>query len=243
MLSRHALRIGTLLTAALGALVIAGTLAGPAAASHTQLSIIDDDAQLAANPTATLLTLRQLGAGEVRLSARWAALSPGANSFKRPAGFNASNPAAYPAANWSLLDTEIIDATNDGIDVDLNVTGGAPLWATGPGMPSKKAGCPCQNWAPQAAPFGAFVRAVATRYSGNYDPLTRRISPGNPADLPKVDFWSIWNEPDYGPSLAPQALPGHKNVEDAPAPRPPPGGFRLGGAAGDRARLRHHSVW
>jgi hypothetical protein len=31
-----------------------------------------------------------------------------------------------------------------------------------------------------------------------------------------VDFWTIWNEPDYGPSLAPQGVPGHLKIENSP---------------------------
>jgi hypothetical protein len=41
------------------------------------------------------------------------------------------------------------------------------------------------------------------RYSGTYPP---------PAPLPRVSFWSIWNEPNYGIDLAPQAT-NHDTVE------------------------------
>src|SRR5581483_11662559 len=66
------------------------------------------------------------------------------------------------------------------------------------------------NWEPSASAFGAFVRAVGTRYSGNYVPA------GQGEPLPRVDFWTVWNEPDYGPSLAPQGVPGHLTVENSP---------------------------
>jgi hypothetical protein len=82
-------------------------------------------------------------------------------------------------------------------------------------MPRGK-GYPHHSWEPSAVQYGAFVRAVGERYSGLYNPVTKRISPGNRADLPRVKFWSIWNEPTYGPSLAPQGLPGHTGVEDSP---------------------------
>ncbi|MGO9792077.1 MAG: hypothetical protein ACLP8S_22015 [Solirubrobacteraceae bacterium] len=216
MISRHTLRIATLVVTALAALVTSATIAGRAAASQTQISIIEDDTQLAANPAATLLRMRQIGASAVRLSARWAVIAPKPNSFKRPSRFNPASPASYPASAWTLLDTEVRDATADGITVNLDAEGGAPLWATGPGMP-KTPNCPCHSWAPQDTQFGYFVRALATRYSGNYDPHTGKLAPGNAVDLPRVSFWSIWNEPNYGPSLAPQALPGQTGVEDAPA--------------------------
>ena len=83
----------------------------------------------------------------------------------------------------------------------------------GPGPPR---GTTNLNWEPNAAAFGQFVRAMGTRYSGNYDPSLGRIAPGDPNDLPRIGFWSVWNEPDYGPSLAPQGVPGHLTIENSP---------------------------
>ena len=60
--------------------------------------------------------------------------------------------------------------------------------------------------AASAAEFGQFVRAVATRYSGHYTP------PGAPKPLPRVNFWSIWNEPNLGIEMAPEAI-DHSQVE------------------------------
>ena len=60
------------------------------------------------------------------------------------------------------------------------------------------------------------MRAVGTRYSGSYDPSLGTSVPGDPNDLPRVSFWSIWNEPDYGPSLAPQGVPSELTVENSP---------------------------
>jgi hypothetical protein len=60
------------------------------------------------------------------------------------------------------------------------------------------------------------MRALGTRYSGTYDPALGESVPGDPNDLPRVDFWTVWNEPDYGPSLAPQGVPGHLTVENSP---------------------------
>lgn len=55
-----------------------------------------------------------------------------------------------------------------------------------------------------------FVEAVAKRYSGSYRPS------GAGSALPRLDFWSIWNEPNYGQQLAPQAIV-HSTVEVSPA--------------------------
>jgi hypothetical protein len=208
-------RLAALLALALALAAAAGATAGRASASATQSSMLEDGTQMLANPAATLLSARQLGVQMVRVMLRWYLVAPRTNSFTPPAGFNPSNPAAYPSASWAPYDAIMRDAAADGITVDLDLAGGAPLWATGPGMP-KSGGHFFHNWEPSAAQYGYFVHAVGVRYSGNYDPVTKRVSPGNRADLPKVKFWSIWNEPTYGPSLAPQALPRHPGVEDSP---------------------------
>ncbi len=217
-LSLRALRLAVLVPTMAVAMLLA-TVHPPAAdASQNQVSIMQDDGMLLSNPAPTLLKMRQLGADVVRLAVRWQTIAPNPNSFKRPSHFNAANPGAYPAANWAPYDTIVRDAAADGLSVDFNVVGGSPLWATGPGMPkeSKKKGYPFHNWEPSAAQYGLFVRALGTRYSGNYNPKTNTTAPGNSDDLPAVTVWSVWNEPDYGPSLAPQALPGHPGVEDSP---------------------------
>ena len=93
------------------------------------------------------------------------------------------------------------------VGVDLNLTAPPPLWASGSGAPP---GPPRPQWRPSAREFGLFVKAVAKRYSGAYKP------PGSSAALPRVSFWSIWNEPNYGPQLAPQAI-NRSTVEVSPA--------------------------
>jgi hypothetical protein len=187
--------------------------AAQARASTTQISIFQDDPRLDANPAATLARMRLLGAQVVRVSVPWYYIAPDINSKKPPSGFDATDPAAYPAANWALWDEIDADAHQDGITVDFDLMGGAPRWALGSGRP---AGNTNPNWEPNAGEFAAFVRAVGTRYSGDYDPTTGTVAPGNADDLPRVSFWSIWNEPDYGPSLAPQGVPGHLRIENSP---------------------------
>lgn len=155
------------------------------------------------DPAGTLQKMRDLGVSTVRIMLRWDAVAPNANSFRGPRHFNATSPGAYSSSKWAPYDAIMRDAKAAGIRVDLDVLGGAPLWATGRGMPHIS-GYPFHNWEPSASAFGKFVRAVATRYSGHYD------------SLPRVNFWSVYNEPNYGPSLAPQALPGHKGVPDSP---------------------------
>ena len=205
---------GLCVAAALSWPLLAG--AAPAQASHGQISILESDPQLLGNPVGTLRTVRELGISTVRLSVRWQSLAPDANSFRVPRHFNAANPAAYARSRWAPYDALVRAAAQDGVQVDMDLTGGAPLWGTGPGMP-KRHGFPFRNWKPSPTKFGQFARAVAIRYSGNYNPVLRRLDPGNPDDLPRVGFWSVYNEPNYGPSLAPQAVPKHPTVPYSPS--------------------------
>ncbi len=185
----------------------------PASASHQQEAMFLDNFGILANPVDLLGRLRRLGVDRVRLFVAWSAIAPKPRSRQRPRNFRASDPKAYAASKWSQLDRALDVAREDRISIDLDIGGLAPLWATGPGAPKDKL---YFNWEPSASEYGAFVRAVATRYSGNYDPKTHALSHGDPNDLPAVHFWSIWNEPDYGPSLAPQGLPGNLSVEHSP---------------------------
>ncbi|MDQ6744987.1 MAG: hypothetical protein M3Z27_03060 [Actinomycetota bacterium] len=200
---------------ALGALVLACALSASctaALAASDQVAMFAEPG-LVNDPTGTLAKLRLLGAGQVRLSLPWSHVAPAPLSHRRPRHLHAADPGAYPDAVWAPYDNAITQAQSQGIAVNLDVVGGAPLWATSPGAPRDK---PRPSWEPRVADFGAFVRAVGERYSGDYDPVTHTLDPGNPADLPAVGFWSIWNEPNFGPSLAPQGLPGQLSTEHSP---------------------------
>jgi hypothetical protein len=178
-----------------------------AAASSTQEAIFEDDAQLHQNLDGTLATIRSLGVTRIRLFVSWASIAPAPTSTKPPRGFRASNPGDYPAANWNFYDQVLEKAKADGVAVDFMLTAPAPRWAEGPGEPK---GGLFGVWKPSGAAFGAFVKAVGTRYSGTYTPNGASVA------LPRVDFWAIWNEPNYGPDLAPQAT-DHDTVELSPA--------------------------
>jgi hypothetical protein len=201
-----------LLTAALAAL-LALLLAPPVLASHNLQAMLEDDQAIGTNPAGTFAMLRLLGVQRVRVPVRWSSVAPLPNSTRPPRRFNAADPASYPARSWASWDTIVRDAEQAGIGLDFDVTGGAPRWALGSGWP---AGNTNPNWDPSPSLFGEFVRAVGVRYSGNYNPRRKRITPHDPSDLPRVSFWSIWNEPDYGPSLAPQGVPGNLRVENSP---------------------------
>ncbi len=153
-------------------------------------------------PAQTMSTFRALGVRMVRIIVVWAQIAPGATARKAPTGFNASNPSSYPQANWAPYDEMIELAHEDGLGVDLTLSGGAPRWAEGPGIPASALDNQFWAWRPSASAFGQFVRAAGQRYSGTYVP------PGQTAPLPRVNFWAVWNEPNFGEDLGPQAIDG-----------------------------------
>jgi hypothetical protein len=170
-------------------------------------TIFEAPAELLVDPARTLDVARRLGVDQVRVSVAWDTLAPHPNSRAAPKSFDGGSPAAYPAAGWAPYDAIVRAAAQRGVGVDLSLAGQPPLWASGPGAP--RAGGPHPQWKPSAREYGAFVRAVATRYSGSYKPA------GASSPLPRVSFWSIWNEPNYGPDLAPQAV-DQSSVEVSP---------------------------
>jgi hypothetical protein len=203
MLRRIQKSVGVGLSTAAVALAVSGvallTTAAPAGASTTQLSMFEIPGAGTllnpADPAPTLQILRSLGANVIRVGVYWNQIAPDPNSRTRPS-FNASNPSSYPSANWAPLDQLVNEARADGIQVDFNIGGGAPLWATPTGAP------PCQpngGWCydsvfePSASEYGQFVQAVGTRY-------------------PSVHFWEIWNESNWGPSLTPQYSNSNSSV-------------------------------
>jgi hypothetical protein len=173
----------------------------PATAQSNQIEMFQDDIQLLSNPVATLKQLRELGVDVLRVSIHWSAIAP----YKRPAGFRATNPAAYPAGSWSVYDEIVNEAKIDGIALDFSLSSPAPPWAAGPGQPAPGG---FGGWKPSAAAFKQFAQAVGTRYSGTYNPTQNKSIPGDPGDLPRVSFWELWNEPNFGADLAPQAIKG-----------------------------------
>jgi hypothetical protein len=159
------------------ALVPLGTLlpAAPAAASHTQASLLQDDPQLifasSANRTKRLNELESLGIDIVKVRVNWRFLAP----KKRPSGYNGADPAAY-GNGWKPYDEVVGGAQSRGMDVLFQVGGSAPEWAT----PGRSA---IRN--PNPAEFGKFVEAVGARY-------------------PSVHMFSVWNEPNLVSWLSPQ---------------------------------------
>jgi len=197
---RARLLIAALLTTAVTACSLA--LVPAALASTSQLSIIQDPTWTLTDAAGTMSTFRALGVRVVRILVDWAQVAPGPQARTAPRGFDAADPASYPAVNWAPYDQMIQLAHADGLGVDLTLSGGAPRWAEGPGIPLAALDNQYWAWRPSAQAFGQFARAVGERYSGTY------IPPGQTSPLPRASFWAIWNEPNFGEDLGPQAVNG-----------------------------------
>jgi hypothetical protein len=204
LLARIRASATTTLTIAVAALGLTGCAlldsAAPASASHGQLAIFEDPLLEATSPALSdanlqkrLQILRSLGVGVLRIDLAWTNVAPAPNSRTRPA-FNASDPNSY---NWAFYDRLVNAAHADGLAVDFLVTGGpsaTPLWATQPGAPSPNRANGSlfaydHVWQPSASEYGQFVHAVASHFQS-------------------VHFWEIWDEPNWGPALAPQTQGG-----------------------------------
>jgi hypothetical protein len=193
-------RVVTGVTLMVSLIAAAGlALPGAASASKTQLQMFQDGGQLLADPAGALAKFRALGANSVRVVVFWYQIAPHPEARKMPK-FNATDPNAYPAANWKVWDTIVRDAAADGMKVDLTVTGGSPTWSDGPGIPRSYLRNAHWAWKPNAAQYGQFMQAMGKRYSGTFIPR------GDSTPIPRVSMWSLWNEPNFGEDLGPQAI-------------------------------------
>ena len=152
-------------TAVLTALAVA-LVPGPAQASRSQTSIVEDDAQLVFAGDAArgraLDDFATLGADEVHSIVNWARIAPAPTSRTMPAGFDGANPAAYPASAWDPWDDLVRGATARGIDVLLSPASPIPAWASG----CHGSGVVAKTCRPNPTQYKSFVQALGTRSSG-----------------------------------------------------------------------------
>ncbi len=182
----------------IAAILVLAALPSSALASRTQESMFQDDPLLVYGTEqqveSTLDTLKGFGVDRIRVSVFWSIMAPANDQETKPA-FDATDPAQYPLRHWERYDRLIKGALARGILVNLNFTSPVPRWAA-----SKSPRADIQaTFGPNAEEFGNFVKAVATRYSGTYE------------GLPRVDYWSIWNEPNQAGWLTPQWSPDPRN--------------------------------
>ena len=163
--------------------LLAGVMPATAAAG-LELGVQDDAFLSSAEPNAWPLA-RELRPDVIRYNVDWSSVA-----HVRPA--QASEPGD-PAYQWAPTDKIVLGAASLGARALLTIVQ-APAWANGGGAP---------RVAPlDARDYGAFCRAVATRYSGSYVP------PGAEAPLPAVKSFTVWNEPNRGQFLEPQGAHG-----------------------------------
>jgi hypothetical protein len=199
------------LTVPLLSLVAALAVAAPAGANGVQVSMMMDDDLLvyrsAKTTDKTLDQMAKLGVDYVRVTVLWKVVADKArNTRKKDRHFRklgADNPKAYPVRNWDRFDHLVNAASARGIGVYFNVTGPGPAgWCCE--KPPKGEEVNRETWMPKAREFKNFVKAVGTRYSGKYRDENVRGRP----KLPRVAFWSLWNEPNQGGWLTPQIWKG-----------------------------------
>lgn len=198
----------SLVLALCAVLAAAAMGAATATASPTQESTFQDDDLLVYNTPdgvrSTLDQLKGMGVDRVRVSVFWRVVAPDADQPTKPGNFDATDPAAYPKDAWDRYDTIVREAAARGILVNFNPTSPAPNWATG----TPERADIDETYEPDAGEYGNFLRALGTRYSGSYQ------------GLPRVDYWSLWNEPNQPGWLTPQWVPDPRDakrwVEAAP---------------------------
>ena len=154
--------------------------------------------QLTADPIGTLNQLHRLGVDRVHVYMSWSAIAPDPHLARRARASMRPTRRRIPAAGWAPYDTIVRGLAARHMGIDLALAGPVPVWAESPG--SKYDRQQSDYEAQRGRATGSGSRAVATRYSGHYTP------PGQSSPLPRVNFWSIWNEPNLGIYLAPETV-------------------------------------
>ena len=202
-----------------------------ASASSNQVSILQDDNQLQSNPGGTLANLRLLGAQVVKVTVSWDAIAPNPNSRRQPRGFHPANAAAYPPANWAIYDEIDRDAHADGMQVYLDLDGGGPRWAEGPGQPRRPS---------SHARMGAIPKRVRSVCACGRSAVRREVYAGRRLDPPPPRELLVGMERAQ-PRRFPLSTRGawRSLGREQRSPVPQPVGGRLGWPEADRTRRGH----
>jgi hypothetical protein len=185
---------------ALAPAVLLLATAGSASASTKQETILQDD-RLFGDPSRQFAAIEEadsLGVDTIHAVVVWDTIAPKNTSRTKPAGFNGATLSSYEPEKWDRFDDLVREADKRGIDILLSPSGPVPTWASTCKSPGKPKVCE-----PNAVEYQAFFAAVVKRYSGR----TRDENQGGEI-LPKVDRFSVWNEPNLKGWLQPTS----KNV-------------------------------
>jgi hypothetical protein len=206
--------------------LLAALPARAAASPTEQSMLMDDQELIYSSPahvTKTLEQLSSLGVDTVKVSLVWTLVAPDSSSTHRP-NFDATDPSAYPSGAWARYDLIDIVAHELGMHVYFMIAPPAPLWALpanepnqGPPLGRAPILSDLHEFAEAAGRRydGAFANPYASDSSsaGSGTSLlgvtlpvtlpdtgsatsTSDVQSSQPASLPNVDFWSIWNEPN-----------------------------------------------
>jgi hypothetical protein len=196
-------RQAPLLAVALAVIAVASLAAAAAAPASRSQSTLFDLGGAGLNLSTTeraqeLDDLQGFGVDTVRVIVPWRQIAPDVGAGTKPA-FNATDPAAYPPDNWLSLDDLVRGAKQRGLNVLLTPSSPTPNWGSTTNDSISD---------PNPTEFGQFVQALGSRYSGTY--TAPPILPGDPPNqvLPRVDEWSIYNEPNLTLFLKPQIRHG-----------------------------------
>jgi len=167
----------------LALLTFAISLLAPAmaSASTSQLSLFQDDRELisgvGADRTTVIDQLDKLGVDILRTNVIYGKIYRTPSNLKKPRNFTTEDPSDSHY-DWSATDSLVALARARGIKVQLTITGPGPRFSSE--NPKKcRSSSPC-TYKPSTKEFSKFAAAVAKRYRG------------------KVDYYSIWNEPNIG---------------------------------------------
>lgn len=176
----------TLLVLLSGVLLLVA-FAPAALASKSQRTVIEDPGRsLSIDPAVRSLSINEaaaLGADVFKIAVTWRSYAPDPLSTSKPT-LDLSNPDAYPAGTWSILDSTVAEAQSRGMKVWLMLTAPAPRWAV-----PKESGRYIGNYEPSVADYADFVTAVGRRYQD-------------------VSWFSFWNEPNLKRFLDKQSSRG-----------------------------------
>jgi hypothetical protein len=192
-------RIAAALAAVLAAML---TGAGTQARARTLHTVLEDDSSSLFAPSQLsqyMRTLRWLGVDELRISAEWKLEAPEPDSATPPSGaFRATDPSSYQTNGMQLLDNAVRAAAANRIKVIVDPAFSAPRWATTDTASHQTYGDPWYRTNVDVQQTAAWEQMLALRYSGRYTP------PGQSAPLPRVDTFTLWNEPNESGYLQPQ---------------------------------------
>jgi hypothetical protein len=175
--------------ATIAVLVVCGGMSGAlaltagahAASGPLQTAVLDDAAFSGTDADLAFQHTADAGATAARISLNWNRTAP-----SEPTDANDFSSSGY---DWSVFDREVALASVHGVEPIANIVT-APSWAlVAPGLAAPAT-------VPDPTRLAQFALAAASRYNGLVQ------------GLPRVRYWSVWNEPNLSPDLAPQFFGG-----------------------------------